>query len=128
MRELATLLCTVWDPGALAAKLSHTDTRGFQKAAGLLNVLRKSRIDTSRETVAAIDWTAIKETIGPLWSRPPHDFVTFLSMCHASKEGRKAVAAMILRHVDAMDTMSTRLAYIAPEAAHSLVERGGRVA
>lgn len=128
MRELATMLCAVWEPRALATKLSRTDTRRFQKAAGLLNVLRKSRIDTYRETVAAIDWTAIEETIGPLWSRPPHDFETFLSMCHASKEGRKAVAAMVLRNVDAMETISTRLAYIAPEAAHRLVERGGRVA
>lgn len=128
MRELATMLCAVWDPEALAAKLSRTDTRRFQKAAGLLNVLRKSRIEAYRETVAAIDWTAVEETIGALWSRPPHDFETFLAMCHASKVGRKDVAAMVLRHVDAMETMSTRLAYLAPEAARSLVDRGGKVA
>lgn len=128
MRDLATMICGVWEPKTLAAKLSRANTRQFQSAAGLMSVLYKARRDAFHETVAAIDWAVVERSVGALWSSPPHDFESFLGVCHASKEGRKAIAEMVLRHVEAMETMSTRLAYIAPEAAHSLVERGGTVA
>lgn len=125
---IAGKICGAWDPMRLAHQLSCATMREFQRAAILLDVLRKCLPEAYRQTVAALDWDLIDATIGAEWKAPPHDVVTFLCQAYESKPGRKAVAMLVEKHVGEIDVMSSRLAFIAPKAAYRQIEKGGRVA
>lgn len=126
-RAIASELCSVWEPKALAAKLSQLTPRGFQGAAELLNVLHTSRRDIYDETVAALDWKAVEAAVGDNWAKLPHNADMFIAQCHASKAGRKEVARLIEEHIEEIDRLDARFAIIAPKAAFRQIERGARV-
>lgn len=126
-RAIASQLCSAWEPKALAAELSRVTRRRFQTAAGLLNVLRKSLPGTYEETVSALDWDAIEAAIGDSWAKLPHDADHFLAQCHASKAGRNEVARLIDKHLEDIDKLDARFAFMAPKAAFRQVERGARI-
>lgn len=126
-REIATQLCSAWEPKALAAKLSQLTPRGFQGAAKLLNILHASRRDIYDETVAALDWKAIEAAVGDNWAKLPHDADVFIAQCHASKVGRKEAARLIETHIEEIDKLDARFAFIARKAAFLQIERGARV-
>lgn len=126
-REIATQLCSVWEPKALAAKLSQLTPRGFQGAAKLLNILRASRRDIYDGAVAALDWNAVEAAIGNNWSKLPHDADIFIAQCHANKVGRKEVARLIEAHIEEIDKLDARFAFMAPKAAFRQIERGAQV-
>ena len=126
-REIATQLCSVWEPKALAAKLSELTPRGFQGAAKLLNILRASRRDIYDGAVEALDWNAVEAAIGSNWSKLPHDADMFIAQCHANKVGRKEVARLIEAHIEEIDKLDARFAFIAPKAAFRQIERGAQV-
>jgi hypothetical protein len=55
MKRAARRMCACWKPKQLADKLSQSDQRSFQAAAGLLDVLRKVSPAVFAETVQALD-------------------------------------------------------------------------
>jgi len=120
-------ICSAWDPPTLAGQLSQVGHRQFQRAAGLLDVLRKSLPEAYQQVVAAIDWSAIEATIGEDWKAPPHEAIGFLCQAYDSRPGRKAVAQLIEKHVDEIESMGSRFAFIAPKAAYRQIERGGKI-
>ncbi|MBZ9775051.1 hypothetical protein [Mesorhizobium sp. CO1-1-8] len=126
-RAIATKLCSIWEPKALAAKLSQLTPRGFQGSAELLNILLRHRRDIYEETIAALDWQAIDAAIGDNWANLPHDADVFIAQCHASKVGRKEVARLIEEHIEEIDLLDARFAVMAPQAAFRQIERGARV-
>jgi hypothetical protein len=126
-KEIATQLCSVWEPKALAAKISQLTPRGFQGAAKLFNILRTSRRDIYDEAVASLEWKAIEATVGDNWSKLPHDADMFLAQCHASKVGRKEVARLIEAHIEEIGRLDVRFAVMAPKAAFRQIERGAQI-
>lgn len=124
---IATQLCSVWEAKKLAAKFSQVTSRGFQGAAKLLNIVRAARRDIYDETVAALDWNAIEAAIGDNWAKLPHDADTFICQCHANKVGRREVARLIEGHIEEIERLDARFAYIAPKAAVRQIERGAQV-
>ncbi|RXZ64243.1 hypothetical protein [Pelagerythrobacter rhizovicinus] len=126
-RAIASQLCSAWEPKALAGELSRVTARRFQSAAGLLNVLRKSLPGAYEETVSALDWDAIEAAVGDGWAKLPHNADHFLAQCHASRAGRKEVARLIEKHIEEIDKLDARFAFMAPKAAFRQIERGARI-
>jgi hypothetical protein len=126
-RAVATRLCSAWEPEPLAAKLSHVTPRGFQGAARLLNILRASRRDIYDKAVAMLDWNAIEAAVGDSWAKLPHDVDHFFAQCHASQAGRKEVARLLEKHIEDIDKLDARFAFMAPDAAFRQIERGARI-
>jgi len=127
MRATCARLCAQWEPSELARKLTQASSHEFRDAAGLLNILHKSAPDLHAATVAALDWDAVDRSLGSDWSKLPDHGVTFLCQFFEDKSGRAAAARLIERHLDQMDPLDDRLAFIAPAAAVRQLDRNGSI-
>jgi hypothetical protein len=117
MKRAARRMCACWKPKDLADKLSQSDQRSFQAAAGLLDVLRKVSPTVFAETVRALDWQRIGAAIGPGWKDEIGDARMLLSMAWQLPAARPAISEIIARNEDQIANLSPRLAWMAPEVA-----------
>jgi len=117
MKRAARRLCACWKPRHLANKLSRSDQRSFQAAAGLLDVLRKVSPTVFAETVQALDWQMIGTTIGTGWQDEIGDARMLLSVAWQLPTARPTIIELITRNEAQIANLSLRLAWMAPEVA-----------
>ncbi|EIJ45931.1 hypothetical protein GWL_29590 [Herbaspirillum sp. GW103] len=116
-KRAARRICACWKPKHLAEKLSQSNQRSFQAAAGLLDVLRKVSPFIFAETVQALDWLRIEAAIGPGWQEDIGDARMLLSVAWQLPAARPAISELIARNEDHIIDLSPRLALMAPEVA-----------
>lgn len=117
MKRAARRLCACWKPRNLADKLSGSDQRSFQAAAGLLDVLRKVSPTVFAEAVQALDWQRIGTAIGPGWKEEIGDARMLLSVAWQLPAARPTISKLIARNEAQITNLSPRLAWMAPEVA-----------
>jgi hypothetical protein len=117
MKRAARRICACWEPRHLADKLSRSDERSFQAAAGLLDVLRKVSPTVFAATVQALDWQRIGNAIGSGWKDEIGDARMLLSVAWQLPTARPTISEFIARNEAQIANLSPRLAWMAPEVA-----------
>ncbi len=117
MRQVGRKICSCWSSAELAAKLSQSDQRSFQAAAGVLSFLKKASPLQFKSTVLALDWKVIESQIGSDWGRNIGDARMLLGVAYQLPEVRPAIEAMVARNEAQITSMSTYIAVLAPESA-----------
>jgi hypothetical protein len=115
MRAVAGKFVASWTPERLAAQISAIDQRKFQIAAWLLDFIREVAKRQFEATVALLDWTRIDETIGDAWCAMYHEIEVFLQVCFDAPSAKAPIRAMLARNLDSAETLSVRLAMLAPD-------------
>lgn len=128
MRRIAGRLVSRWSAPSLAASLSTASPREFQSAAGILHVIAKVRPPMYQAIALSIDWDRVATTIGPGWSHEVGDAIQLFGAVYAHQPARAAVRAMIASRETMIETLSTRMAAIAPDTAVRHLEAGRRIA
>lgn len=128
MKEAARQIVAVWEGPSLARSLSSAPVRDYQRAAQILQLLRKFDRPRFEATVDAMSWKNVDETIGPLWARPPHEVQVLLGSCHARRGAQAPMARLIESRLEDMEALPPRLALMAPNAAVFAARTGKRIA
>jgi hypothetical protein len=128
MRAIGKKLAAVWSPADLAKQIALVPLRQVQPAGWLLTFIGEVSTRQFNETVALIDWDQLDRTISEVWVHMHHDLEVLLHICFAAPAGKAPIQAMIMRHLDAADTLSIRLAMLAPDAAVAQLKAGRQVA
>jgi hypothetical protein len=128
MRAIGKKLAAVWSPADIAKQIASVPPREVQPAGWLLLFIGEVSRRQFDETVALIDWDELQRTIGEGWAHMHHDLEVLLHICFAAPAGKAPIRAMILRHLDEAETLSIRLAMLAPDAAVAQLKAGRQVA
>ena len=124
MRAVAGKLAASWTPEGLAAHISAIDRRDFQPATWLLDFIREVSKRQFEATVALIDWIRIDQTIGDAWGAMYHEIDVFLQVCFQAAAAKAQIRAMVTRNLENTETLSVRLAMLAPDAAVTQLKAG----
>lgn len=124
MRAVAAKLVASWTPEGLAGHLSAINRRDFQPAAWLLDFIREVTKRQFEATVALIDWARIDGTIGDAWGAMYHEIEVFLQVCFQAASAKAPIRAMVARNLESAETLSVRLAMLAPDAAVTQLKAG----
>ena len=127
MRQVGRKICACWPPKELATELSRSTHRSFQAAAGLLSFMHKASPGQFKETVLALDWNKIDQTIGTGWAEGIGDARMLLGVAYTVPAARFAIQAMVERNEPRIVTMSTHLAALAPGSALRHVAAGKHI-
>lgn len=124
MRAVGAKLVASWTPEGLAGHLSAINRRDFQTAAWLLDFLQNVSRRQFEATVALIDWTQIDRTIGDVWGAMYQEIEVFLQVCFQGAAAKAPIRAMVAHNLDSAETLSVRLATLAPDAAATHLKAG----
>lgn len=121
---LAKQMCAKLKPKKLAAQLSASRKRDFQRMAFLLSFLRRAAPAKYYATVAALDWKQLEQEIGEDWRNLPHEAEILIGAAFSKNEAGAVIVEMVNRNLDRIVNFPPRLVIMAPQAAFSHVERG----
>src|SRR5260370_1300424 len=113
MRRTGRLICSCWSPTALAERLSASDERAFQPAAGVLELLRKASPRMFVQTIEALDWDQIDAAIGASWAHYIGDARMLFGVAWQHPPARSVIQRLIARNEYRIVTLTPRLAAMA---------------
>jgi hypothetical protein len=128
MRQVGRKICACWQPEDLAGKLSRSTERNFQSAAGLLSFMKGAAPKRFEQTVLALDWRLIDQSIGANWADDIGDARMLLGIAYSVRAARPAIESMVERNELNIVTMSTYLAALAPSSAVRHISAGKYIA